>query len=379
MAADLRSVLMTADTVGGVWQYAIELAAALGARGLHVALATMGRRLSTAQRAQVQSLKRITVFESRYALEWMPEPWPDVMRAGDWLLELERGLAPDVIHLNQFSFGALPFRAPVMIVAHSCVLSWWRAVHGTHVPAEWERYRSAVRNGLAGACSVIAPTAAMLASIRHDYGRSEGDVIPNARSPEQYRPGTKQATVFAAGRLWDAGKNISALEAVAPRIAWPVRIAGSATQPSGGRREPRNVEHLGELDCAGIAAELAQASIYALPARYEPFGLSILEAALAGCALVLGDIPSLREVWGPTALYVQPDDHHALAACLSRLIADARLRQCLGLMARARALTYTPARQADAYVDAYEHMMLTGRGTPRSEPAPVTEPHTCTS
>jgi len=50
MVADLRSVLMTADTVGGVWQYAIELAAALGARGLHVALATMGGPLSTAQR-----------------------------------------------------------------------------------------------------------------------------------------------------------------------------------------------------------------------------------------------------------------------------------------------------------------------------------------
>ncbi len=32
-----------------------------------------------------------------------------------------------------------------------------------------------------------------------------------------------------------------------------------------------------------------------LPARYEPFGLSVLEAALSGCALVLGDIPSLRE------------------------------------------------------------------------------------
>ena len=49
-------------------------------------------------------------------------------------------------------------------------------------------------------------------------------------------------------------------------------------------------------------------SIYALPARYEPFGLSVLEAALSGCALVLGDIPSLREIWDGAALFVDPDD-----------------------------------------------------------------------
>jgi glycogen synthase len=55
----------------------------------------------------------------------------------------------------------------------------------------------------------------------------------------------------------------------------------------------------------------ARASIYALPARYEPFGLSALEAALSGCALILGDIPSLREVWLEAAPYVSPDDESA--------------------------------------------------------------------
>ena len=42
----------------------------------------------------------------------------------------------------------------------------------------------------------------------------------------------------------------------------------------------------------------ARAGIYALPAVYEPFGLSVLEAALSGCALVLGDIPSLARNLG---------------------------------------------------------------------------------
>jgi glycosyltransferase involved in cell wall biosynthesis len=139
------------------------------------------------------------------------------------------------------------------------------------------------------------------------------------------------------------------------------------------------VEHLGELDSAAIASELAHASIYAAPARYEPFGLSILEAALSGCALVLGDIASLREVWGRAALYVPPDDHDALATCLTRLIADASLRRALGHLARARALTYTPARQAGAYIAAYQ-TLLYGRGTrPDLQRAGMTELRACVS
>src|SRR5690625_7216151 len=47
---------------------------------------------------------------------------------------------------------------------------------------------------------------------------------------------------------------------------------------------------------------LRQASVFVMPSRYEPFGLSVLEAALSGCALILSDIQigraSCREsVW----------------------------------------------------------------------------------
>ena len=62
---------------------------------------------------------------------------------------------------------------------------------------------------------------------------------------------------------------------------------------------------------------IARAAIYALPAHYEPFGLSILEAAMSGCALVLGDIPSLREIWGDAAVFVHPDNRDAVARCLA--------------------------------------------------------------
>jgi glycogen(starch) synthase len=98
----------------------------------------------------------------------------------------------------------------------------------------------------------------------------------------------------------------------------------------------------------------AHASIYALPARYEPFGLSVLEAAQAGCALVLGDIDSLRENWDGAAAFVPPDDRDALTRTLRRLIADEPARCMLGAEARERAKRFTPHAMADAYCRVYD-------------------------
>jgi glycosyltransferase involved in cell wall biosynthesis len=111
-----------------------------------------------------------------------------------------------------------------------------------------------------------------------------------------------------------------------------------------------------------MAAYLSRASIYALPARYEPFGLSILEAALAGCALVLGDIPSLRQIWDGAALFVSPHNAGELRDAISRLIADEALRRELAACARRKAAYYTPERVAANYVKLYRTLVSENAG-----------------
>jgi glycogen synthase len=347
-------ILITADTLGGVWQYALELARLLTARGVHVILATMGGPLAPHQRSQVEAIPSLTMHEAGWKLEWMQQPWDDVSYAGEWLLALERRYQPDIVHLNQFAFGALQFAAPTLLVAHSCVLSWWRAVHGHAAPASWDRYRQMVLRGLQGAGAVAAPTQAMLDALRSEYDWHGGAcVLGNGRDPATYRPAAKQAFILAAGRIWDAGKNLAALQAVAGQLPWPVCVAGPTVHPDGGEVIPGDVQWLGQLADDALASQLACASIYALPARYEPFGLSALEAGLCGCALVLGDIASLREVWGDAATYVPPDDPNGLRDALLGLIERTDERQRLAAAARARAQQFTPARMGDAYLAAY--------------------------
>lgn len=358
-------VLMTADTVGGVWTYAQVLARTLTAWGTEVHLATMGQPLTPGQWEEALAVEGLTLHESTWQLEWMDQPWEDVERAGDWLLSLEARLSPDVVHLNGYCHGALPWRRPPLVVGHSCVLSWWEAVKGEAAPERYARYHREVARGLRAAGRVVAPTRAMLQALAQHYGPlPAAEVVPNAREPEGFPPGTKEPFILTAGRLWDEAKNVAALERVAPGLAWPVCVAGEDRHPSGPAGAPPpglspgsvamgGVKPLGRLSSRALARWMGRASVFALPARYEPFGLSPLEAALAGCALVLGDLPSLREVWGDAALYVPPEDPDVLLATLQRLVLEPATRLRLATRARTRALAYAPARQAEAYLRLY--------------------------
>lgn len=355
-------VLMTADTIGGVWTYAVELARALRPRGVEVVLATMGRRLGEGQRAELATLRNVSVHESDFRLEWMTDPWSDVDRAGEWLLGVEDEERPDIVHLNGFAHGALPWMAPVLVVGHSCVRSWWEAVRGGEPSEEWREYTRRVRGGLHAADVVVAPSHAMAGALVRHYGVAGAPtVVPNGRDPGLFPPGNKEPFVFAAGRVWDEAKNLALLDAVAPDVPWPVCIAGDLTAPSGERQPLRHAHPLGQLDRPSLASWLGRAGIYAFPARYEPFGLSVLEAALAGCALVLGDIPSLREVWGAAATFVEPNDRVALAHAIARLCEDHALRRAHAAQARRHALRFGVERMAEGYLAVYGHLREQGR------------------
>ena len=348
---------MTADTIGGVWAYSIELARALAEQGVEIVLATMGRPLDAVQWAEAHAVLGLQVYESSYKLEWMEHPWDDVAAAGTWLLRLEDELYPDVVHINGYAHAALAWRAPTVVVGHSCVLSWWEAVRGGPPPAEWERYRTEVARGLQAASLVLAPTAAMLGALDRHYGHVHNAmVVPNGRDATHFPPAVKEPFVFAAGRLWDEAKNLALLDAAAPGLPWPVYVAGEEQHPEGGLVQSCNVRPLGRLPSSELAQWLGRATIYALPARYEPFGLSVLEAGLAGCALVLGDIPSLRETWGDAALFVSPNCPDTLQDVLNLLIKDERLRDDFAARARTRALWLTPHRMAVAYLAAYTRL-----------------------
>lgn len=349
---------MSADAVGGVWSYAMELAAGLAEQGVEVLLATLGRPPDQDQRRQAAAIAGLVLECGDYPLEWMPEALPAQQAAGQWLLMLARRFRPDIVHLNHYGHGHLPWPAPCVVVAHSCVLSWFKHVHGTCAGAAWQGYHRHVSRGLRGADMVVAPTAAMLADVLELYGPLPNvRVIHNGRQPRLFKPLRKQPHVLAAGRLWDEAKNIPALAYTAATQPWPVRVAGQTQRPDGGSADVEQalegMQLLGVLPAEAMARAFGQASIYVLPARYEPFGLSVLEAALSGCALVLGNIPSLRELWEGAAEFAPPDDAVAIREAVVGLIEDPSLRRKRARQARERAKGLDSHTMTRSYLAAY--------------------------
>src|SRR4051812_38058381 len=364
-----RRILMTADTVGGVWTYALELARALARHDVSVTLATMGPLPSARQSREAAELPNLELVSTNWKLEWMDDPWRDVDAAGGWLLELEQRVRPDLIHLNGYTHGQLPWSAPTVVVAHSCVLSWWNAVKNKPAPAVWSEYQQRVRAGLQATSLVIAPSQWMLSELREYYGAlPAAAVIYNGREIEPRLP-EKEPLIFAAGRIWDEAKNIRLLSAVAPELSWKVAVAGDS-----GTAEWPGVQLLGRLERDEMTRWLWRSSIYAFAAKYEPFGLSVLEAALARCALVLGDIPSLREIWGDSALYVDTQSPGPLRRMLEDLIAAPDALEELADRAYARALEFTPDRMVAQYLSAYAALLA-----PEKPMAEVPEALVCES
>jgi len=351
-------VLMTADAVGGVWVFATSLAEQLCRRGNRVTLVTLGPPPSRDRLASLRQYPNLWVEPTDLALEWMDPEGRDFARAGDVLFKIAERVRPDIIHLNSYREAAFPWPAPTLVVAHSCVRSWWRACHGQAAQSsEWERYAARVSAGLDAADQWVAPTAWFRDQIETCYApRHSGHVIFNGTAAVSPSP-VRKPVIMAAGRFWDQAKNLPALAAAAPYVEWPIHVAGSLQSPIDGRAVLSGPTWLGELPRLELLAQLGRSEIFVSPARYEPFGLTVLEAAAAGCALVLSDIPSFRELWEDAAEFVDPSDSEGLAAALNALSRSPQKRRGLQRAARQRAREYGLDTTAEAYLQSYQSLV----------------------
>ncbi len=356
-------VLLTTDTVGGVWTFTKELTEGLLERYHSVALVSFGRVPSPGQRAWTSAIsgrypRSFEYVASEVPLEWMDGNEIAYTGADNLLLELARAFEPDLLHTNQFCFGALPIRAPKLVVAHSDVLSWAASCRpGGLDPSPWlDRYRQLVQAGLNSADAVIAPTQWMLQAVADRFQLPlETYVISNGRDvPPATDTSERHLQAVTIGRLWDEAKGLTILRDVT--APFPIFVAGE--DQHGSERAPRSLgpaTALGRLEDEALFALLRSSAIYLALSIYEPFGLAPLEAALCGCAIVARDIASLREVWGDAALYFR--DAASLASLLHQLAAEPELLAQSQGRALLCATEMSRSHMTELYVDLYRHLV----------------------
>ncbi len=355
-------ILMTTDAVGGVWTYSTTLARALCARDYAVTLVTLGPLPKAEQLASLADIEGLDVEVTGLALEWMDPEGEDMVQAGEELRHIAARLTPDIVHLNGFREVLYQFDAPTIVVAHSCVGSWWQACRcGEPMEAKWQPYLRHVADALNAADVWVAATHAYAAWLQDFYKpQRQADVIWNGVPPIQ-PGGAKDNFILAAGRLWDEAKNVGALADVAPELPWPVRVAGATQAENGDSIWFANVEQLGALPRHRLLTEMRRAGIFVSPALYEPFGLGVLEAAASGCAMVLADIPTFRELWEGAALFAEPRDTKALTHAVRTHCEHPSLRAELQRAARTRAARYSLDATVERYCSLYKRLTWSAR------------------
>jgi glycosyltransferase involved in cell wall biosynthesis len=367
-------ILITTDTLGGLWTYTRELVTGLVTRGIRVTLVSFGDIPMPEQTAWMDKLSGLEYRPTAFRLAWMEEGERDYAEASAFLASMVKELRPDLLHANHLYYGSLPVAVPRVVVAHDDLISWWKSVHGREPKdSRWLRwYREAMMRGVAEATSVVAPSQWMLANIVDCYGPPRfGQVIYNGRNPVFFNPYVcKENTVLAVGRMLDAGKQVHLLTEHAHPL--PVCIVGSEL-PMIAPKIPLRADVKLAVDELRLAFRgrqtesqlrmlYSRASIYAATSRYEPSGMAALEAAFSRCAILANDIPSFREIWGDDAIYFRANDADSLAEVIHQLSAKQDLCRGYGNRAFQRARErYTANRMTDEYLQCYSALL--GRKT----------------
>ncbi len=370
-------VLLTTDTIGGVWTYTRELTEGLLKRGHAVALVSFGRLPSKDQNTwcsemQFRYNERFFYAASETPLEWMDDNASSYSAAETLLLAIAHNFEADLLHSNQFCFGKLPTGIPKLVAAHSDVLSWAAACEPAGLaPSPWlDRYKQLAQIGLLSADAVVAPTHWMLQALGRGFALpSELHVILNGRDVLSTSVGApRRLQAVTVGRLWDKAKGVASLADI--QSPFPLLIAGEVRQ--GNEIASASIGGgtlVGPLSDESLFELFRSCSVYLVLSVYEPFGLAPLEAALCGCAVVARDIASLREVWGDAAIYFE--NAPALTALLAKIAGSPKLLSTFQNRAIERALQLSRSRMTELYIDLYQHLLESAHqlrpGSPLSE------------
>lgn len=352
-------ILMTTDTVGGVWTYSLELCRALMPYNLEIHLLGLGALPDDNQIKEINKFDHVTFYPTDFKLEWMENPWEDIRKTENKIETLCHIIEPDLFHFNNYISEKTCRNLPKITVYHSCVQTWWQAVNDCKAPEEWNRYIEHLKDACNTSDVVVFPTEAIknTACQVHEI-LSPCMVIHNAREMMVAEAVEREKIILCTGRIWDKAKNLKALCELADQLPWPIYVAGDNANPNTLERVTLdNVRFLGKLTFEELKYWLERTEIYINPALYEPFGLAVLEAAKAGCALALGNLDSLQEVWQENALYFNPKNEKQIVDTLLNFIENDELRKAYQQKAKKQSGQYNLKAMGESYYQTYQTLL----------------------
>lgn len=311
------------------------------------------------QLAQVMALKR-----SKVPVVVSPIFWDHT--EFDWAMRVIRGAFSGPKHQKQPLLEALA-RRDIQVNGLDC---------HTRLKGS-DEYRQAQQAIVQEAALLLPNSNAEALNIQHSLGIASFGfrVVPNAVSPtfadadpRAFRDKYGKDPFILTAARWDDRKNLLLLLEALKDTDLPLVLIGTRPFPDyealvRAHLRP-NVTVLDALPQEELASAFAAARVHALPSWFETPGLSSLEAALAGTAVVVGNRAAELEYFGPQAHYCDPasiaDIQRAIVRAWDGHPNDGDRRDAL----RCRIGTsYTWDKAAEETLAAYEEVRVTTKAT----------------
>lgn len=253
----------------------------------------------------------------------------------------------DVVHVHEplmpaVGLAALRAGLPSVATFHARPPNWAMRSQPL-IPRSW--FRSAL-------LTAVSEEAARIAS---QLGTVE--IIPPGLHCDEYRldvPRRMHRVVFL-------GRNEPRKGLTVLLEAWAeVRLRHSQAElvvvgSSGEDRVESGIEYAGRVSEDEKRRILSSAAVMSAPnLGGESFGIVLVEAMAAGCAVVASDIPAFRSVTAGAAVLVPPGDSKELGAALSNLLENPTEVQRRSMASRARAAAFDWSQILPAYMTCYE-------------------------
>jgi phosphatidylinositol alpha-mannosyltransferase len=267
----------------------------------------------------------------------------------------------DVLHVHEplmpvVGPAALRAGRPVVATFHASPPAWMAVAYRAG-PPRWLRRRWFKRSVL---------TAVSAAAARGPRWLGPVEIIPNGVDIASYEVQVPKI----AGRVAFLGRDEPRKGLSVLKEAWPHVLSNhpgavlaviGADSPDPDSHRVSNVEYMGRVDEAEKRRLLGQASIMVAPNRRgESFGLVVVEAMAAGCAVVASDIPAFRAVAGGAAELVPPGNPADLANAISRLLSDPSAIEALARAGRNRTRDFDWSRVLPQYRACYQRAIDMG-------------------
>jgi glycosyltransferase involved in cell wall biosynthesis len=281
------------------------------------------------------------------------------------LFALCRRLEPQIVHANSSKAGILGrlaawlARVPVRIfTAHG-----WAFAAYPGMASKAYLWADRLLRPLTTATICVANNERRVGIAARTCDANRTVVIHNAvdvQATPRATPCGGDVLVLSVGRLKYPKDHRTLLEAAArARGQWRLEIVGDG--PDRAELEALASERsqlLGER--SDVPDLLARASVFVLSSHSEGLPISVLEALAAGLPVVASDVGGVRELVedGVNGVLVPPGDAVALAAALTRLVADADLRRTMGAASRSRAeKLFDLPRFRQAHLELYRRLL----------------------